>query len=93
VRNAWLCFGCFFVFLLRVFTKIINHLKQRKMEKLNLKNALKGLSRNEMRAISGGSGGTCCASPVGYETVCGLRKADALAYLGGGRGRWCCASC
>lgn len=64
------------------------------LQKMSLA-SMKNLSRKEMRNItagSGGSGGTCCARATGYETWCGLSKADAQAYASGG-GQWCCDSC
>lgn len=64
------------------------------MNNLNFKNIKGLLSRDEMRQIKGGSGGSC-----GFRTdnrshiFCNLTMAQAQRAAAKNGGYWCCASC
>ena len=66
------------------------------MNNLNFKNIKDILSRDEMRQIKGGSGGTC-GFKVTHNGVtlvqCGVSYSLAMHYYNSYGGRWCCDSC
>jgi len=73
----------------------LNKMQTKKMSLANTKE----LSRAEMKMITAGGSGTCCAhSPSGYSS-CGIDKATAIARADyyasttGNQAFWCCASC
>lgn len=51
----------------------------------------KALSKNQMRAIKGGSGTCGYKSPTG-TVKCGVSKAQAM-HMATEEGHWCCDSC
>ena len=63
------------------------------MKKLSLSNAINGLTRSEMRSISGGSGSGClarCSSSSTNSGCCSTVAATDIPYCGGaGSGRRC----
>ncbi|MEO8710665.1 MAG: hypothetical protein ABI405_01010 [Parafilimonas sp.] len=70
------------------------------MKKMNFENIKNVLSRDEMKKIMAGSGGSCCAHNADWSgSTCGVSQAEAqelaaqYALITGQHGYWCCASC
>jgi hypothetical protein len=67
------------------------------MKKMSFSNIKDMLSRDEMRQVKGGSGGTCgFKNPHGNgagNVICGVSKSAAMSMAANWSGYWCCTSC
>jgi hypothetical protein len=62
------------------------------MNKVSFNNLKGMLSRDEMRQVKGGSGGSCGVR-IGSSSWCGMSKSSAMRAAGLNNGHWCCDSC